>query len=239
MRTTIPLDPPLFGLLRIFAERQHAEQFVQGNLYLNTVKFFQKSAEKVDARGDNYEGTFHSVQPGSISSLTIAGVKMGGKIIHEFCIRRDTDLLSNIYCLYGFHGGAGFDTLEDARERLLVPAETAQLGDSLVFIKDVQMFLDRVGQALQREGLSLKLGQVQYLDDSQFTHLDSPLLCERKKYAHQKEIRIIVRRPILVDQPLRLNVGDLSDIVELKSVEEFNANFRVQWRGADGTSQVE
>jgi len=61
-------------------------------------------------------------------------------------------------------------------------------------------------------------------------HLDRPVFSKRNEYAHQKEIRFAVWRDQLIDAPLDLDLRDLSDIVDLTTVESLNASLDVSWK---------
>ncbi len=232
---TVQLREPVFALLKLFDDLRFAEMFRAGKLRLQTLRYFRGREDGLGNRGDRYEGTLASLPHGGDHSILLRrladGVERRISSVHTSELRVSTDetSLANVLCLYAVRGAGEFEDLEEARRLLLVCSSAERLGPHVAIIKNAQAFIDRFTEALN-DSFRRELGEVDYYDPRETLHLERPVFSKRNEYAHQKEIRFAVWRDELIDAPLDLELGDLSDIVELTTVERFNASLEVEWR---------
>lgn len=237
-RATVQLSTPIYLLLKLFSEREHAEMFQNGMLRLNTLRYFRNWEDGNGNRGDRDEGNWGNFPEGGDFSLKMQfpngeEMNLDSNQVHTLRVQGNKDALANVYCLYALRGEGTFQDLEEARDKILVDTKAENLGPHLAVIKDVQAFIDRVMGALD-DSYRREIGEVSYYDPSETRSFDRPIFWKNQAYAHQKEIRIAVWRDESVDEPLDLHVGDLSDIVELSNVEKFNDSIGVSFKAPPG-----
>lgn len=213
-----------------FGASHHIEQFAQGLLYMNTLKHFVE-IETNSLRKDSHEGTSH-VRQGEGAILQIKITPEIAKTLNmpsaegQFVpianlhgpIRFKPDALQgvNVFCMYALR--------ESALDKFVDPRNLG-FGDSFALLKDFDEFMNRVKAAVPGTGQELQYDLVEYIDDSSY---EGPVGIFRKfsDFAYQSEFRIGLFPG--TGAPLRLQVGDLSDIVIRGTLAELNDRLRVQ-----------
>lgn len=235
-RETVKFSTPIFLLLKLFSERRYAEMFQNGILRLNTLRYFRDWEDGQGNRGDRDEGNWGSFPQGGDFSIKIQfpdgrEMNLDSNQAHTLRVQGNRDALANVYCLYAVRGEGSFQDLDEARRKLLVDTKAENLGPYLAVIKDVQAFVDRLTAALD-DSYRREIAEVSYYDPSETRRFERPIFWKGNAYAHQKEIRVAVWREELVDEPLDLELGDLCDIVDLTTVEDFNSSIEVSFPGS-------
>jgi hypothetical protein len=213
-----------------FGAREHIEQFARGLLYMNTLKHFVE-IETSSLRRDSHEGTSHLRQ----GDGAILEIKITPELAKAFNIpsadgqfkpianlrgpirfRPDGLQSVNVFCMYALRESA-METLVDARN--------LGFGDSFALLKDFDEFMQRVKAAVPRTGQELRYDLVGYIDDTSY---EGPVGIFKKlsDFSYQSEFRIGLFPG--TGAPLRLQVGDLSDIVILGSLADLNDRLRVR-----------
>ncbi len=149
----------------------------------------------------------------------------GNPLIWDF-----TDLTDRryVFCLYTVHTGDMHDrqvTLEDFREYLKIDAQNKKFGDSLLYFKEPDEFMKRLRMAIDKIRVNFKAGPVDYYDvDLLHGRLPSDRVgfVKPSRFSHQKEYRLCLDQSSPVGDSFTLEVGDLSDITEITTIEEFN-----------------
>ena len=185
-------------------QREHMEQFRNGQLYMNTLKYF-RNLESDPARADHYEGATHIFQPKDVI-ITLSAPGFGDILIDSTDLAAATtlsmtsELCCNIFCLHAITAPVN---------GTLFPSEHEWFGDSMVLVLKTEEFLNRVVAGAKARNLSGKIKRVEYFDDKAYTgKLDR--FRKSKRFAHQREYRIAIDSP--GTDPLVLDIGDITHI---------------------------
>lgn len=210
----------IYFFLKYFEERQYAEEFLAGNLYLNPLAYF-KAAEVADGRGDANEAPDQWLQPEGFR------LEIGGHVIPREGVVRgviqdawhdSTNLLCMYACELEFPA-----TLESLNEQARIPAEVQRMGPWVVLVHNVSEFFRRFDASIRREGFGLARGSVTYFDGSTYSgRCENPAFWKEQRFAWQREYRFAVRTHEHEPRPLRLAIGDVSDICVLKEAKELD-----------------
>ena len=219
-------------LLKIFAEKQHADKFLRGEMYANRLSWFKK-IEDSDGRGDEYEGAVMLQRDNLVIHLTASDGETG-EFLSESTITKD-DLAAppvmqsavfdnlNLFCMYAGHSRdfqpKTDDPLQELQKHIEMPEDCLHLGRYAVGIKDASEFLRRIQVAAKREGYSICRGLVEYYDPEVGTPLE-PLTIKtafrkRDKFAPQREYRFVIDTGTTGSDAITLNIGDITDIAVL------------------------
>ena len=208
----------LHHLVKIFDQEEHADAFLRGEIYAQKLQAFRDHEEK--GRKDETAGTVQSFPPKGIR-LTISPVKgpyAGETILTEKDLTSpvrwlDNDALNlNVFCMFGIYGGTPELEILLEHQRLDLPDRCAyEFGAHIAYIENVRQFLDRVQDAAKREGYPLSFRPVMYYDPSVLQQSLHPVFSKPEDAAYQREFRLAFERK--EPGPLKLNVGDLQDIV--------------------------
>ena len=231
-------------LLKIFAEKQHADSFLRGEMYANRLSWFRK-LEDSEGRRDKYEGAA-MLQRDNFSMHLTATNKETGEVLGEFTLSGD-DLSAptimqlaafndlNLFCMYAGHS-RDFQQetdapLQELKKHIEIPDHCLQLGRYAVVIKDAPEFLRRVKAAADREGYQIWRGLVEYYDPEVGTSVE-PLSIKtafrkRDQFAHQREHRFVIHTGTTGPDAITLDIGDIADIAMLLDTGDINRNMSI------------
>lgn len=223
-----------------FCERpEYAEDFLDGNLYLNALKQFRDTEEAADGRGDDQEGVFLATAPHPGLILEIGGVRIDpADLTRSVLFYGCAELNMNVLCLYAgstgtFDVGGNADGSLDLTkvdmdaflEHLRVPDECLSMGAHTVIVHKVSEFRRRLVAAAQKAGARVEYKPVNYLppDHSGRRH---PVFDKPSRYAWQREHRFLFDfgRNEEIAGPVRLSVGSLRDICGILDPASINGN---------------
>ncbi|ENT8515866.1 hypothetical protein ACKGJF_002718 [Raoultella ornithinolytica] len=231
-------------LLKVFSSEKYKEDFLNGNLYMNTINYFRKYEEDTKGNiGDKFEaltgwmhphefrleiefnGVKHKINPDDIVGPIITSMK-----IHEH---------ANVFCMTHLHShDIDMGNIKSEEEYELVkryftlPDDVRNLGEYMVVITSPMEFVDRAlaeGKKLlnAKEALDYQSKQVVYYDEAEKSLLldnmrDAPFY-KQSLYEHQNEYRLCLTRDNPDDKPYVMHIGNLRDIsIEIKT-SEFNS----------------
>jgi hypothetical protein len=213
-----------------FGASQHIAQFAQGLLYMNTLKYFVEM-EASSLRRDSHEGTSHwrrgdgailqiKVTPTVAKAFNMSSADGQFKAIANIRgpIRFLPDALKNVnvFCMYA---------LRESASGTFVDAGNLGFGDTFAALKGLDEFMKRVKAAAPGTGQELRSDLVEYIDEDSY---EGPVGIFKKlsDFSYQSEFRIAFLPG--TGAPLRLQIGDLSDIVMLGRLSDLNDRLRVQ-----------
>ena len=207
-------------LVKTYAEKNHAEAFIQGTMFANPLSHFKK-LEDGNVRRDSEEGIVTMpLTEGFKAEISPSG--FGQRIV----MTRD-DLAApltiqprwfdtiNLFCMH---------IVETERKEgdtwvLKMPTRATSFGRHAVVIWAVAEFIRRVKEATVRSGYQLGYGPVKYYDPTIGIHTDlstlEPVFTKRNDYQEEQEFRMAIARPLVVPTPLELNIGSIQDITQL------------------------
>ncbi len=236
----------IFFLAKFFDRKQYADDFLQGKLFLNSLRYF-KDIEGADGRGDQNEGAIVNPLQDGILKLTAKNEETGE--VSEITITKE-DLAApivmrpywydhiNLLCMYACHSGEfqeiSDDNINDFMKHIQIPEECVSLGEHAIIITNCQEFLRRISTAAESKGYRLCRGLVTYYDPDVGTptirtELET-IFHKQKDYEHQREFRIAVDAHLDEPTPLILSIGDISDIALPVRTSEINQQMSFEAR---------
>jgi hypothetical protein len=200
-----------------FGQRQHIEQFVQGQLYMNTLAHFA-NIERSRVRHDEHEGQAFWMQPATATiSMQING-EFGPipGITGPIAFSHPSELAANVFCMYALRASVA---------KMLVDPRNIEFGDTFADVRDGDEFLRRVRIAAEKTGRETQWNLVEYVDKSVY-HGPMGIFRKSSEFSYQSEFRIAILPG--TGSPYKLEVGDLSDIVISGPLRELNQRMMVE-----------
>ncbi|MBV4522198.1 hypothetical protein KVG88_19235 [Pseudomonas sp. SWRI74] len=215
----------VYALVRFFKTESHREDFLRGDLYMQRLKYFKQYEESDKCNiGDRHEGLSGWLQPDDIVKLTIENNETG-EIIHldglagplRFGYNHHAEY--HVYCMSAMYAydDSDVDNLDALRSEVMLDVSKGDLGDYCSVVFGMNQFFSRLNETLNGlEGVRVGHGIVEYYDPDSFSGTfngDEAVFRKSNYFSHQKEFRIFAWDGTEGENPRRLNIGDLSDIV--------------------------
>lgn len=234
--------------VRVFSQEKYRDDFLKGNLYMNSIKFFRDYEDKHSANvGDKHEALTAWLQPANLRLTfhTPDGdlVIPGSDIAAPIALRLNSFDSINVFCLTVLHShGITLDSLvtDEDFERIkgyfTLPDDVNNLGDYAVVIPNTGAFLERVRKAGQilvdaAEAQGMVYKAVTYYDPNEslsLSNINDAIFHKQKTYEHQKEFRITLDRGLAKSEPYTLQIGDISDIAFPVATNDINKFVRLE-----------
>jgi hypothetical protein len=115
--------------------------------------------------------------------------------------------------------------LRESASDTFVDPRNFGFGDSFAVLKDFDEFMKRVKAAVSGTGQELRYDLVKYIDEASYEGTVG-IFKKLSGFSYQSEFRMGLLPG--TGAPLRLQVGNLSDIVILACVSDLNERLRVQ-----------
>ncbi|MGG1400276.1 hypothetical protein ABE288_21000 [Bacillus salipaludis] len=220
-----------------FVQQQFLDSLLDGNLYMNTFKYFIDLEKETNLKGvgDKLEvahvvrtTNIQIIDPETNQVIANAGA---GEMIERYNVMQKLPL----FCFAKFKADQ-FVVVEENNESVAVKLDLSQedqtafletFGDIAVLLPND--FIDKVEHALQQQGTEAAFGEVQYLD---FNYRDSKrykefedkslniLFWKDNFFNYQREARIVITNK-LVENSFILNIGDIRDKALVINAKEF------------------
>lgn len=189
--------------------------YEKGEVYLNTLRSF-RDAENQEIR-DEMEGTIRLVD--EMTYLEISPQGKDAKIImttngqRGIQLKRSVlnakDIKGNAYCLYSASA--------DLHERIdRVDSRVKKFGEAFIVVYGVNIFIERVANALLQEGFDADYKFVEYYDPETYPGRISPFH-KPKYFQHQNEYRFYINNP--AEEAVKVFIGPLGDIAEMYMID--------------------
>ncbi|MFW6031650.1 MAG: hypothetical protein ACOC9T_03575 [Myxococcota bacterium] len=225
----------LYCLVKLVEEPAHADELRKGTLFMRSLKYHQQCEDQDESgRRDRMEGAMALRQPDGLSGLSIGPVHVpASDLVGPVIFKPSWVMDARVFCMLALSSrdlpqerpaASG-----DLTNHFLLDPQCAGLGDTAVIITDVQEFIRRVVEGIRRSGCGGSLGLVDYIDDAA---ADGPLdtrpgYAKPRRFAYQREYRVMIHTDPSAPDPYRLNIGDLSDITAVTSAKTFNRHLKV------------
>ena len=234
----------IFFLVKVFQEREHADAFLRGEMYANTLSYFKK-IEGDDGRGDEDEGAI--MPPIDGLTITLQGTDLDTGEVNTVAITA-ADLAAppiirpewfdhiNVFCMYAAHTsgfeGTSIDNLQDFKKQLEIPEDCAKLGEHAVVITNTTEFFRRVKLAADRAGYGIYDKLVTYYDPAIGTppvnwNIET-VFNKRKEFEYQREFRFAIDTRTTGRCPITLDIGEIDDIAVRTDTSEINRGLQIQ-----------
>lgn len=187
-------------LIKILEER-FLDDFLNGDIYLNTYDYFRTLDNQDQVRSDIHEGIDECWQVESVHIEDRDGnwVPIGG-IKNPITYQSQNMSKSNILCLYSYTD----------RSNDFFDEKNLSFGNVAVIIKDLKEFIYRMKRAAEVIDREIYQGPITYVDESTYNGPMGPF----KKFSrlqYQNEFRFWVTGGD--GNPCYLKIGDIRDIV--------------------------
>jgi hypothetical protein len=232
----------IFAFVKLFENREYAEDFVNGKLFMNTIRSFKEyKDESGELRGDEYEGIVALYQPDKLGEIRFGEhVVPTSDLAAPTVVHEDHLLSHNVFCIYSLnsrgHDSVSAETLSDFKRTLELHDSCFGLGKFCVVILNASQFIERCKSAIEKLNLSGNLGLVDYFNEHEFHgNMSEDKLGYQKRslFSHQREYRVKIDTNRPEPSPYILEVGDLSDIAVITTPKEFNA--QLEFKLTDGS----
>jgi hypothetical protein len=235
----------IWYLIKFFKEKDHADYFRKGNLYLNRLSYFKKEEESTeDIRSDSNEALSHYWQPEDlIIELNLPGIgktkltksDLAGPVTVGF---ESFDHL-HIFCMYAVHTD-GFDVTdeiinyskEDAeklKNQLKIDERCFNFGSYAVVVPAVP-FIEIVKRSLEVAKQTSRLQLVNYINGTTYhgaIKRETSPFTKLNKFSYQNEYRICINSGTFGDDHLIISIGDIQDISALTRSNQLNDLFKI------------
>ncbi|MCY9845979.1 hypothetical protein [Vibrio caribbeanicus] len=233
----------IFAFVKLFENKEYAEDFVNGKLFMNTIRSFKEYRDKSgELRGDDHEGIIAMYQPSQLGELKLGDVTiLPSELAAPIVIHGEHLLNQNVFCIYSLNS-RGYDnvseeTIREFKKTLELHNSCFGLGKYCVVVTNASEFIKRCQVAIKSKGFHGSLGLVDYFDEREF-HGEMPLeklgYQKRSMFKEQREYRIKIDTMRKLPDHYTLNVGDLSDITALTTPAELNEKLEIKL--PDGTN---
>lgn len=208
-----------------FGHKKHLEELRRGVLYMNSLGYFQKLESDEAKRSDSNEGLRGVYQQDKIKVI----ITVNGQD-HELTdmaapVLITSSALSDIhaFCLFALTPGE-YEVEDEVYDgnKLKIRFDSAheKFGGHVLFTTNASEFQARIRAALEKAQRYARLGLVQYVDETTF-HGSIPEdkigFYKLDTFKTQREYRILVFNSNKPNEPISIEVGDLSDITEIVS----------------------
>ena len=238
-----------FGfLVKVFSKKKYRDDFLDGKLYMNPIKFFKDFEEEATNNiGDKNEAITAWLQPEEIR-ITFNPPRMepftipGKDIAAPIAIRANAHDNYNVLCLTLLHSH-GIDLSEpvtDDEVELLkgyfkLPDEAANLGEYAVVIPQLPSFITQVQAAAHKlidsqQAASFSANKVKYYDKGKSLSLENgeeAVFHKQSEYEHQNEYRLCLDRRAVNPEPFVFDIGDIRNIAFPCLTTEVNQKFNL------------
>ena len=217
--------PTIYFYIKFFNQREYADEFLAGHLYLNPLRFFKTVEAAGDGRKDGYEASSHWYQPTDVR-IKIAGFEIpSAELAGPVVIQPDQYDRINLLCMYAGHSG-GFENLSDEnieafRQYTKISDPCLAMGNWAIVVGNVTEFNRRFDFKIKGKGYGLNRGLVRYFGENEFSgKFDHAAFWKRSQFSWQREYRFVVETDAAEISPLRLEVGSLEDICTIFRVDQ-------------------
>lgn len=229
-------DVIILFFVKFFREEAHADDFIKGCLYLNRLSYFKKiEASDEDGRSDTEEAVSIWWQPHDlVINLSLSGfgdIKIAGEdLAAPLSVAFNYHEHLHALCLYTVH----MPSFDETGGKVHIPvnqvsveidARCLKFGPHAVIIQAVP-FLKKFKKALQGRGQWFRDDLVEYYDEATFHgKFDAQVAPFRKqeRFRYQNEFRICVQTETCGEDPLIVDIGDISDLCVKVRSEQLNS----------------
>lgn len=224
----------IFFLLKVFEKREYAEDFINGKLFLNRVSYFKKIEEQED-RGDKHEATDAWLQPNKVS-LKIGNIEIKSEdIASPIVVQHEHHNNLHLLCLYASYtdkfDSVSEDNIEEFRKEVRINDKCLALGNHAVIILNSELFIERFINAAKKYNYGGKGQLVEYYDPKTFHGYfkEDSIFQKQIQYSYQKEFRFSIDTRTIGENPIIMELGDLSDITSISNPQEINKTLKINF----------
>ena len=227
----------VFHLLKFYSNRKYAEDFLDGKLHINTIRYFRDNGydENEGTREVSVKDAVFRIKDANDEWVTIPN-------LISFNVQSEEMLDLHAFCIYARHTGdvgpkITEQNLEEMKKQLRIDDEVIETyGNHTVVITDLDEFRSRFLNGVKGPQYRLRCGFVTYYDkddppvgNDMFELMSSPFY-KRRRFEKEREYRFVIHTDSVThkpsdseaDEPLCLNLGDMRDIAFYIDGREIN-----------------
>jgi hypothetical protein len=222
----------IFFFVKTFEKQDHANDFLDGTLYMNTLNYFKSLEDTGDGRDDRCESATALFQSNKIINIDINGIKVNpSDLVDRVVIHKHSLLAKHVFCLHaGCVDGAKQCTTAAFKRQLRIPPKNISLGQVSVLITDVNNFLEKVKNAVILQNMNMRRRLVEYYNPNKINGIfpdENAAFQKRKCFSHQKEFRFLIESNLNNSSPLKLPIGSIREISTIMSIKDLNKGLKV------------
>ena len=225
----------IFFFVKFFDDEKYVNDFISGKLFANRLSYF-KNIEKDEyvSRGDRHEGVVNWLQPDRVR-LAIDGQDITGDLAGPVGVQMNWLGHLNVFCIYAAHSGdfrgLSSENIGDFKKQLMISEDCLKLGKYAVVITNVSKFIGRIETAAKARSYRVCRGLVEYYNPETFHGSFSgkeAIFMKRDEYSYQKEYRLAIDTGVQGNNPIILDIGDITDISMPSNVVDINKNLEIR-----------
>lgn len=215
-------------LIKIFKCKKYANDFLNGNLYCNTLDYFRKLESNEKERGDKREGQL----PLPIESIQFESKELGK---HTYKVVNTPEKLPT----FSYQGIEYINIFSMSFIPAKIRNKTLDLkissrhfecfGNYLVVVLHFPEFMSRIKKTLNNSNYIYGCQKVNYYNPDQVVapehQFEELIFMKDHKFKWQNEYRIAFETNIQNNQPVTLKIGDINDIAMLADNEKKEVYF--------------
>jgi hypothetical protein len=231
------------AFVKFFSDESHADQFINGILYMRRLRYFQQleASEKDDGRSDPQEAIVSWHQPDRIELVIdfpgLGPIKIGkNELAGPLAITRNHYSDMHLFCIYAlslpdpaFLQGDHDQVQAKLQAALQIDPRCLEFGPHAVIV-DREEFRSHLRQSLDRCDHWSKADIVEYYDEKtfhgEFAQEDVPFR-KQSRFAYQKEFRVCLQTLRAGDEPVTFEIGDMSAFATKLRSADINAALQV------------
>ena len=226
--------PYIMGFVKMCERKEFAEDFQNGILHANKISYFGENGN------DLLDGVI-LISP-HVHDLKIScnGINLD-TLSEDMCgpaeLRSNHIQNLNVFCMNAIHTGdfesIGSENIHAYRKHLEIDERCFDMfGEYAVIVHNTNEFLKRVDVAIRRDGLRSLRSLISYFDPNNQPVISinsyNAAFYKRDQFHYEREYRIAIDTGRSGKTPLRLNIGDISDITSRCKSREFNKTIEVR-----------
>lgn len=202
-----------------FTNKKWADLFVKGDIFANSIYNFRNIKDDI-GRGDIFEGCYETVNKDDLDdNFFTSGFSddLKENIIGNVVFIDEGFKFIKVFSLYNL-------------ENNIIDERILEFGDTCVLIKDNKEFFDRISLSLENLNINIDAffaHDVRYYAHDDITQFLDPF-SKLKNFEWQREFRVIFvpndNISVFDTLPLKINIGDISDITEVYNAKKFVEN---------------
>lgn len=223
-------------------EREHLSEFREGRIRFMPPAYYASGERKNDPFFDKNEGLVSILQSDQVR-ISLTGpdgirheISTKEGLAGQVLIRGEDSSL--VLCFHAIHGGPwiskGFTETEipEVLGYLQVPGRMDSYGDHVCVILKPDAFFERLRKRVKELRLGLVGRLVQYINFAEF-HGDVPEehrhFVKSDFFKDEREYRLKLISPEKLSVPFYIDVGDLSDITKIVTLEDFRKSWYLRY----------
>lgn len=201
-------------LIKFLETEEYLNDFLNGKIFMNTLRYFKTLECNDTNRHDRSETFLSNYQPDCIQIGNLVIPKEDCSRIILNSLKYDFCNIFSMYSLWPINH----------EEQLHIDEQNKNFGDFCVCVTDVSEFLKRIKDKTDTLGIACQYMRVKYISKN----IDHDVLEEEvgfskfASFSYQKEFRIIVDTELNIDKPFVLDIGSISDIAFVSSINKLN-----------------